>query len=149
VKAAPTLKVGDTVITGSVISIEVTDPKRQQLWIPRRAPSWNDLLRAKQTLYGSKGANGYARLKKSWQETVILCVRQASLRPVSFCRLSFEFVEHRRNRDPDNLSAKFAIDGLVTAGILPGDGWKAIAGLSFSWRLGPVPGVLVGIEEVR
>lgn len=127
---------------------------QRELWIPRRAPNLNDLFRAKSTVYG-KGkvrTDAYAKLKQSWEETVALCVHAhgggvfiAGCRRLGPCSLHFEFVEADRRRDPDNLcgGAKLLTDGLVKAGVLEGDGWAHIRGLSFSWRVGSPVGVRV------
>ena len=123
------------------------------LWLPRRAPNLNALLRAKSTVYG-KGkvrTDAYAKLKASWAETVELCARLKGPLFAGRClklgRVSvhYDFVEPNRRRDPDNLAggSKVLTDGLVKAGVLAGDGWDEIAGLSFSWRVGSPAGVLV------
>jgi hypothetical protein len=59
------------------------------------------------------------------------------------------YVRNRR-RDPDNISSgtKFLLDGLVTAGVLEGDGWKHIAGISHTFAVDRErPRVEVDIEE--
>jgi hypothetical protein len=118
-----------------------------ELWIPRRAPNLNDLIRAK----GHKGPV-YNRLKQSWADTVALVARCYHT-PISRCSVHFELVEENTRRDPDNIAAgtaKLVLDGLVKAGVLDGDGWKHIAGLSFSWRVGAPAGVRVVLtEEVK
>jgi hypothetical protein len=120
--------------------------KVQELWIPRRAPNLNDLLRAK-----GAGPHAYNALKKSWAQTVAVCTMRDHTRRFSRCSLHFEIVESDKRRDPDGFcsgAAKLILDGLVKATVLGGDGWAHVAGLSFSWRVGTEPGVLVRIEEV-
>ena len=115
------------------------------IWIPRRAPNLNDLFRAKATPYGKRGANGYAALKRDWAETVMLYTLKRRT-PIGRCLVHFEIIEPDQRRDPDNIAAgaaKLILDGLVKVGVLEGDGWAHIAGLSFSWRVGKPAGVLV------
>jgi hypothetical protein len=123
----------------------------RELWIPRRAPSLNELMQAKSTTYG-KGkvrTDAYNKLKASWAGTVKLCAIQGgSPEYWSFARCSVHFwlVEPDRRRDPDNIAAgasKLILDGLVKAGVIDGDGWEHITGLSFSWRVGTPAGVRV------
>jgi hypothetical protein len=124
-----------------------------ELWIPRRAPNLNDLFQAKSTVYGTgkKRTDAYNKLKQDWAATVELCVvrdrrlftAKGLLGP---CAVHFELVEPNKRFDPDNLcgaTAKLVLDGLVKAGVLEGDGWAHIAGLSFSWRVGSPAGVRV------
>lgn len=122
-----------------------------QIWIPRRVPSLNDLLQAKSTTYG-KGTvrtDAYDKLKKSWAQTVKLYAPR--FLKLGRCSVHFEIREPDRRRDPDNLCgaiAKLVLDGLVKSGVLAGDGWAHIAGLSFSWRVGKPAGVRVGLRAV-
>jgi hypothetical protein len=122
---------------------QAATPRRvsETIWIPRRAPNLNVLLWS----HGTPKANAYQRLKRSWAETVYLCSLKC---PVKFnqCSVHFELIEPDKRRDPDNLAGgamKFGLDGLVKAGVLAGDGWKHITGLSFSWRVGTPVGVRV------
>jgi Holliday junction resolvase RusA-like endonuclease len=119
-----------------------------ELFIPRLAPNLNDLIRA-------RGQHGqvYNRLKASWADTVTLCVlRHGYVDTFPRCSVHFELVEQNTRRDPDNIAAgaaKLVLDGLVKAGVLEGDGWKHIEGLSFSWRVGSPVGVRVVLTETE
>ena len=120
-----------------------------ELWIPGRAPNLNDLIRER----GRGKGFAYRDLKESWERTVALAVMKSRwclmLPRVS---VHFEIVEPNTRRDPDNIAAgtaKLVLDGLVKAGVLAGDSWAHIAGLSFSWRVGPTPGVRVVLTEVE
>jgi hypothetical protein len=119
-----------------------------ELWIPRRAPNLNDLVRAK----GAKSHHVYNSLKKGWAETVKLCCVGARGIPFGLrASVHFELVEPDKRRDPDNIAsaaAKLILDGLVKAGVLEGDGWAHIAALSFSWRVGSPAGVRVVLSPV-
>lgn len=122
-----------------------------QLWIPRRVPSLNELLQAKSTTYG-KGkvrTDAYDKLEKSWAQTVKLYAPR--FLKIDRCSVHFEIREPDRRRDPDGFctaAAKLILDGLVKSGVLAGDGWAHIAGLSFSWRVGKPPGVRVVLTPV-
>jgi hypothetical protein len=91
----------------------------------------------------------YASLKAQWTQTCALHALSAGLRRMERIRLTFRWVERDRKRNPDNVAAghKFVLDGLVTAKILPNDGWSQIAGWSDTFEVGPRPGVEVTIEE--
>lgn len=114
------------------------------LFVPGPLPGLNELIAA------AKGRGGrgfaYAKLKRSWTDTVILLARAAKLQPVQRVRLSFRWQERNRRRDPDNVAAggrKLILDGLVKAGVLPGDGWECVAGWDDEFTVAARPGVLV------
>lgn len=122
-----------------------------ELWLPAPAPNLNDLIRA-------KGAHpqAYNKIKQQWANLVGLCVGGRPIRvrftETNKARVHFELVEQNTRRDPDNIAsgaAKLVLDGLVKAGVLEGDGWKHIAELSFSWRVGSPVGVRVVLTEVE
>lgn len=118
-----------------------------ELWIPRRAPNLNDLIRAH-----GRHHHAYDKLKKSWAELVELRCISSCTPMVGRCSVHFELVEENTRRDPDNIAAgtaKLVLDGLVKAGVLEGDGWKHVAGLSFSWRVGNPAGVRVVLTEAE
>lgn len=98
------------------------------LWIPGPLPGMNELLTAAKSGHG-KG-NAYSRLKAHWTATVWAQAKVQRVpkfsRPVVF---TFEWVEGNKRRDPDNVAAggrKLVLDGLVEAGVLPGDGWRYV-----------------------
>jgi hypothetical protein len=116
-----------------------------ELWIPRLAPNLNDLVRA-----AKHHRQAYNRIKESWAELILVCCCGSG--HIRRCSVHFELVEQNTRRDPDNIAsgaAKLILDGLVKAGVLEGDGWKHIAGLSFSWRVGSPVGVRVVLTEVE
>jgi hypothetical protein len=132
------------------------DDGTREIWIPRRAPNLNDLFRARGIAYGKgkKRTDAYAALKKSWAETVVLAARPLHIMSLRTCRcrVHFEIVEPNERRDPDNFcsaAAKAILDGLVKSGVLAGDSWAHIAGLSFSWRVGKPAGVRVVLTPVE
>lgn len=93
-------------------------------------PGLNEVIAAAKGS-GGRGA-GYSRLKRSWTEAVWAHAKAAKLKPMSGrVMFSFEWRERNMRRDPDNIAAagrKLIFDGLVTAGVLPGDGWGVVAG---------------------
>lgn len=121
----------------------------QRLWVPGQLPGTNDLVKAAKG-FGGRGY-GYAKIKRQWSDTVVLLARAAKLRPVQRARFRFTWCEAKRNRDPDNFTAggrKVILDGLVCAGVLPGDGWAHVEGWQDTWEVGAKPGVLVELFEV-
>ena len=114
------------------------------LWVPGPTPGMNELIDAAKGT-GGRGA-AYARIKRTWTDTIVLLARAAKLEPVERARLVFDWFEPKRNRDPDNIAAggrKLILDGLVKAKVLPGDGWKHVVGWSDYFEVGDKPGVLV------
>lgn len=120
----------------------------QTLWIAGPLPCLNDIIKA------AKGCGGrgyaYSKMKDTWTSLVANRARALRIKPVTCARFRFEWREHSRQRNPDNVAAakKFLFDGLVTAGVLVNDGWSQIAGWSDAWAVSDQPGVLVTIEEV-
>jgi Holliday junction resolvase RusA-like endonuclease len=119
-----------------------------QLWVPGPFPGMNEIVAAAKS--GRCKGNGYARQKAVWTDCVASYAR--SLRvgtlpsPVS---LSCVWVEPDARRDPDNVMAavKFALDGLVQARVIAGDGRKHIASIRHEVITGKVPGVQIKIES--
>lgn len=114
-------------------------------------PTLNDLFRARGIAYGNakKRSDGYAEKKKAWAQ--IVRVRARNIKPVTRCTLSYRFIEANKRRDPDNVASaamKLINDGLVKCGVLPGDGWGFIRGITLTWEVGTEPGVMVTIYEV-
>lgn len=120
------------------------------LWIPGQMPGLNELIAA------AKGAGGtgaaYAKLKRAWTETVWALAKRDRLPHFQRASLAFEWREPNRRRDPDNIAAggrKLILDGLVTAKVLPGDGWAHVARWTDRFEVAGFPGVLVTIKEAR
>lgn len=116
-----------------------------RLWLPGRLPGLNDLL----------FTNVGARIKhqNGPKQAVALLVQAQRVTPFERpVRLTFEWREPNKRRDPDGIcagGAKVTIDALKTAGVLPNDGWKNIAAIAHTWRVdAKAPGVMVTIEEV-
>jgi hypothetical protein len=133
---------------------------RQHIWIPGPLPGANEALGACRQSRGKGSA--YSKLKAQWTGIVEAIARKARaqrtapLLPVN--RASFRFnwcelvVGRKRGRDPDNIDhgIKYVLDGLVAAGVLPGDTRKSVG--ERTHRTIPVAtaqevGVLVEIVE--
>lgn len=104
----------------------------------------------------AKGAGGsgrmYAKLKATWTEAVWARALAARLRPMKRVRLRFEWRERDRRRDPDNVASakKFVLDGLVSARVIPGDGWAHVAGWDDVFEVVERnPGVAISLTEVE
>jgi hypothetical protein len=95
--------------------------------IPGRLPALNEYVTACRS-----HARAGARMKRDAQEIVAWWVKGTA--PIAFrAVLHFRWVEPNKRRDPDNVSAfgrKVILDAMVEQGILGGDGWAHIAGLT-------------------
>lgn len=134
---------------------------RQTLTIPFRAPNLNDLLRLKAGSAAARsrrsaphtsrrGYDGYAEVKAQWAAIVRAYALNQRIQPVESANVHFLILETDRRRDPDGLcsaTSKFVLDGLVKCGVLPGDGWRCINGLSFSWGLAELASVVVTLAS--
>lgn len=121
-----------------------------RLWVP--GPLWNlnDIV----ALRASKYRGAYSREKRKHEATVAQAVRDCGVLPWAVpVHMHYELVESSRRRDPSNAMAgasKVIEDGLQAAGVLSGDGWQHIAGISVEWRVDKAkPGVLVTLSEAR
>jgi len=106
-------------------------PLTQTFFVPGPLPGMNEILKAAKGFRG-RGI-GYSRLKAQWDKIVSAYAKAAKLTPaIGPVTIDFYWIEPNARRDRDNVAAakKFAIDGLVTAGVLPGDGPKVVVGFS-------------------
>jgi hypothetical protein len=117
----------------------------QTLWVPGPLPGMNEILKLAGGAGGTKAH--YARVKRDMTALVRNLAVRGRLRPVARAALSFRWQEAARRRDPDNVVAgrKFIMDGLVAAGVLPGDGWDHVAAFTDEWVVAARHGVLVTI----
>ena len=100
---------------------------RQTFIIPGRLPGMNEYTAA-QRYNRYKGA----AMKREAQRLVAFCLR--GLTPVEVpVRLCYTYYEKNRRRDLDNISGfahKVVQDALVEKGILKGDGWRHVTGMT-------------------
>lgn len=103
---------------------------RWAMLMPGPLPGLNELLAAAKRR-ARNGWNGYAAIRRRWGRVLVARLRLAA--PPRFRRawVRFTWIEPGRRRDPDNVAAggrKLLLDAFVQAGVLPDDGWRAIAG---------------------
>ena len=99
----------------------------QEITIPGELPNLNAALAGAKRHWSS-----YAQIKKQ-QTNKVAWIAKGQLSPVTPpVDLVFSWVTKNRRVDPDNIShgSKYAIDGLVNAGILPDAGRKVIRSLT-------------------
>ncbi|GCL71776.1 hypothetical protein PN4B1_16810 [Paenibacillus naphthalenovorans] len=73
-----------------------------------------------------------AKLKEKWENIVSKACMEYGVMPIQKASITLEFwFPDKRRRDPDNysFSAKFLLDGLVKAGVLPDDSFNEITEL--------------------
>ncbi len=115
------------------------------LTIPGRLPGLNEIIDAAKSHYAK-----YSTEKKEYTEEVAWLAKQARLPKVEKAYLVITWFEPDRRRDPDNIMAgqKFILDGLVQAGVFPGDSQKYIQGIYHSFAVDPKnPRIEVVIED--
>lgn len=117
---------------------------KQTLFIPGPLPILNDYL-------GKGQRFTYNEAKKHWGEIIGWEIKKQRLRPMGRVFITWTWQEANMKRDPDNITSigrKFALDALVTMGILQNDGWKHIGGWTDTWIvIADCPGVTVILEE--
>lgn len=116
----------------------------QRVFIPGVFPTMNSFEHATRW--------SYRRSKDNWMRIMVFYIKQANLKPMGRIRITYQWREKDRRRDPDNFSGmgkKFANDSLVHAGIIADDGWDQIVGWSESWIVDERnPGVELILEEI-
>lgn len=97
--------------------------------IPFTLPGLNDYIDAER-VHRQKAA----KMKRYWQEAVILAVRRQIRRGIPEpCYMHYCWIERDRRRDKDNISSfgrKVIQDALVQMKALRNDGWNNIEGFS-------------------
>lgn len=114
--------------------------------IPGELPAMNQLIGA-----ANKSRWSYNDLKREWTERIAMEARVSRLPRVQRALVRCHWYVRSKRRDPDNIAAgiKLILDGLVMAGVLPGDGWRHIAGIEHVFAVDRErPRVEVEIVEV-
>lgn len=118
----------------------------QRFVIPARLPGLNELIEQR-----ARSPHLYRKTKERYGGIVALAARGAGLKPfVSPVAFAFHFMERDRRRDPDNIASaamKICLDALQELGVLPGDGWKWVTGISLTWGVSKTPGVVVTMRS--
>ena len=115
------------------------------IWIGAKFPSLNEYINAERR-------NRFlgAKMKKEWTEMVWSLAMQSGAKEMTETNTSFpigiKFIVHEQNsrRDIDNIAsmvAKFCLDGLVKAGVLPDDNQKYINKIEFEFVIDGKVGV--------
>lgn len=119
----------------------MAEPLSSELWIPGRLPGLNDLIFTKVR----KGI----KVRGEAVRRVVLLAQLSRLPRFERARFEFAWVEPNMKRDPDGIAGggrKVVLDGLVQAGVLPGDGWAHVAGWSDRFEVSKAaPGARVRI----
>ena len=121
-----------------------------ELFIPGPLPGLNEMIAAAKS--GRRGGNRYAKRKKDWTEYIRDLISECTPSPMAAVSLVIRYYEPNRKRDKDNIAAgkKFIIDALVSAGVIPNDGWKHLRGWRESFHIDRnSPGVSITIREER
>lgn len=112
-------------------------------FVNERPVSLNDMLSMKARSAAARGRRKrgkgnyrsydmYASEKREWDKKVAAL----QLPAVGSAYIHIHVVEPNERRDPDGFLAgatKFTLDSLVNDGVLDGDGWKGVLGLSYGW----------------
>jgi hypothetical protein len=125
-------------------------------WIPHKVPSLNELnefraiqgpprgksiinLGGKQSKKkGGYRFNLYNQTKQKWSKIVKDIVTKQGFQKIESCYFNYLVVEKTVKRDPSNICAsaiKFIEDGLMSAGVIPNDGWNNVIGINPQWVL--------------
>lgn len=118
-------------------------------FIPHVLPGLNEIIDAAKR--GRGAGNYYRKLKADWGLLIFVAIKNAKVPAFTGpVHIHFQWIEPNKRRDPDNVAAgkKLAIDSLRHAGILGGDGWKHIVGLSETFSVNAAnPGVILTISD--
>jgi Holliday junction resolvase RusA-like endonuclease len=110
----------------------------------------NEIIAAAKS--GRGKGNAYARQKATWTTAVAAAARSARVRPVaSPVIVSCVWHEPSARRDPDNVMAgvKFVMDGMVSAGVIDGDGCADVVSVRHEVIApSPTPGVVVTVTSL-
>jgi hypothetical protein len=104
-----------------------------EFFIPGAMPNMNRIVALRASTY--RGA--YSAEKRKWERVVAMCAAGISVWEEP-AYILIDAREPNKRRDPDGVfsgCSKFILDGLVNCGVLQGDGWKHIRGLSFTFSL--------------
>jgi len=118
-----------------------------RLVIPGELPAMNEIVGA-----ANKSRWSYNDLKKAWTGRIAQEAKLARLRRVERAVVRCSWYVPNRRKDPDNIAGgiKLILDGLVMAGVLPGDGWRHVAGIEHEFAVDKDrPRVEIEIREVE
>jgi hypothetical protein len=98
--------------------------------VPGELPGMNEIIAQAKAHYGR-----YSSIKANYTNLVAYCAHNRP--PVHRAIVRCHWYTANKRRDPDNIEAgvKYVLDGLVTAGVLPGDGWRHVAGIEHTFAV--------------
>lgn len=121
-----------------------------EIWIPGRLPGLNEIIASAKSSHGK--FNAYSRMKKTWVNYISKIIQECNLPKMQTIHLTCIFIERTRKRDQDNISAggkKLIADSLITAGVIPNDGWRNIKWGEDLFRINKFsPGVKIIIRQI-
>ena len=131
--------------------------RTDSLWIPGPLPAMNEIESARGKIYRGKGGkrvgSAYNSLKRQWEAKITAIIRHQKMSPFDVpVEIKFLWIEKNRRRDKDNIraGAKFILDALVLAEIIPNDNWKWVVNLFDEYMVDSAkPGVHVTITAAR
>ena len=103
------------------------------VFIPVHTPTMNEIISWKAS-YRSK----YNDEKRSFSKVAVPILRE--LGRFDAARVTLHVVVRSSRMDPDGIcagAAKFVLDCMVRAGVLPDDSQRHVLGLSFTWSVNP------------
>lgn len=80
-----------------------------------------------------KNPHAGAAMKRKNQKRVLKAIAEWDVQPIETpVKVSVVWIEPNMRRDKDNIRSaiKYILDGMVEAGIIPGDGWKHVSDIS-------------------
>lgn len=101
-----------------------------KLTIPGTLPNMNEIIATSKKHYIM-----YSKMKKKY--TALVQKEAEGLPAIQSADFLIQWYAKNRKIDPDNITAgqKFIMDGLVEAGVLPGDGWQQIGQINHKFHV--------------
>lgn len=115
-----------------------------KLTIPGSLPSMNQIVSVSKKHYMQ-----YSKMKKKY--TQLVKDQAEGLPAIQSADFLIQWYAKDKRIDPDNITAgqKFLMDGIVEAGVLPGDGWKHVKQINHKFHIDKTnPRIEVTIFEV-
>jgi len=115
-------------------------------------PGLNEILdaRGRGRSFTARRWDGYNALKRKWMAVIVRAAKAQAFHRVEGGRFTYLFVEPDKRRDPSNIVSggiKIIEDALISAELLPGDGWRHVASFRPYWMVRPEKvGALVAVH---
>lgn len=85
-----------------------------------------------------KNPHAGAAMKRKNQKRVLKAITEWDVQPIETpVKVQVAWIEPNMRRDKDNIRSaiKYILDGMVEAGIIPGDGWKHVSDISDAYMV--------------